>query len=185
MGHHAAPRLPQEQAHALHHTALHGIPQRRRPCRGQDQRRHGAVAGWTRAGLACATGWAQGACVTALVSGAQFARPILVGDLVEVQARLAYTRTTSMGIAVEVYRCALPGEPLQQVLQLRDGVRGGGRRGPPAPVDTWNPRRPATWRWPSRCAPTSTPRALPDVPPHAPSSRAMGAVDLFSARPWW
>jgi len=103
----------------------------------------GSVLHWVdEAGLACATGWAQGACVTALVSGAQFARPILVGDLVEVQARLAYTRTTSMGIAVEVYRCALPGEPLQQVLRCATvyvAVDGADR---PRPVDTWNPQTP-------------------------------------------
>ena len=116
MGHHAAPRGPQEQAHALHHTALHGIPQRRRPCRGQDQRRHGAALGG-RGGPGLRHRLGPGRLRDGPGQRCAVCPPILVGDLVEVQARLAYTRTTSMGIAVEVYRCALPGEPLQQVLR--------------------------------------------------------------------
>ena len=47
-----------------------------------------------------------------------------------------------MGIAVEVYRCALPGEPLQQVLRCATvyvAVDGADR---PRPVDTWNPQTP-------------------------------------------
>ena len=59
----------------------------------------GSVLHWVdEAGLACATGWAKGHCVTALISGARFERPVFAGDLIEVQARLAYTGKTSMGI---------------------------------------------------------------------------------------
>lgn len=36
------------------------------------------------------------------VGGRRFQRPIMVGDLVEVEARLAYTGKTSMDISVEV-----------------------------------------------------------------------------------
>ena len=76
----------------------------------------GSVLHWVdEAGLACATGWAKGPCVTALISGARFERPVFAGDLIEVQARLAYTGKTSMGIAVEVYRTRLPGDTLEQV----------------------------------------------------------------------
>ncbi len=103
----------------------------------------GTVLRWVNeAGLACATGWAKGSCVTALVSGAQFAHPILMGDLVEVQARLAYTRTTSMGIAVEVYRGALPGSPMQQVLRCATVYVAVDGADHPRPVDTWNPQTP-------------------------------------------
>lgn len=103
----------------------------------------GTVLRWVdEAGFACATRWAQGPCVTALVSGASFARPILVGELVEVQARLAYTGTSSMGIAVEVYCGGMPGGDMQQVLHCATvyvAVDGNDR---PRPIDTWTPETP-------------------------------------------
>ncbi len=50
----------------------------------------GSVLHWVdEAGLACATGWAKGHCVRALISGARFERPVFAGDLIEVQDRLA------------------------------------------------------------------------------------------------
>jgi acyl-CoA hydrolase len=63
----------------------------------------GAVMKWIDdAGYACATRWAKGYCVTVSVGSMRFARSIAVGDLVEVEARLAYTGRTSMNISVEV-----------------------------------------------------------------------------------
>lgn len=63
----------------------------------------GTVMKWIdEAGYACATSWAKRYCVTVSVGSIRFIRPIRIGDLVEVQARLAYTGTTSMNIAVEV-----------------------------------------------------------------------------------
>ncbi|NMM07647.1 acyl-CoA thioesterase [Polaromonas sp.] len=65
----------------------------------------GTVMKWIDdAGYACATRWAKGYCVTVSVGSMRFARSIAVGDLVEVEARLAYTGRTSMNISVEV-RC--------------------------------------------------------------------------------
>jgi len=63
----------------------------------------GTVMSWIdQAAYACSTAWAQRYCVTAYVGGIRFVRPIMIGDLVEVEARLAYTGKTSMNIAVEV-----------------------------------------------------------------------------------
>ena len=63
----------------------------------------GTVMKWIdEAGYACATRWAKHYCVTVSVGNIRFDRPILIGDLVEVEARLAYTGKTSMNIAVEV-----------------------------------------------------------------------------------
>ena len=63
----------------------------------------GTVMKWIDdAGYACATRWAKGYCVTVSVGSMRFARSIAVGDLVEVEARLAYTGRTSMNISVEV-----------------------------------------------------------------------------------
>jgi acyl-CoA hydrolase len=63
----------------------------------------GMVMTWIdQAGYACAAGWSGQYCVTVYVGGIRFYEPILIGHLVEVHARLIYTGTTSMHIAVDV-----------------------------------------------------------------------------------
>ena len=63
----------------------------------------GAVMTWIdQAGYACAVGWSGRYCVTLYVGGIRFHRPIVIGHLVEVRARVIYTGTTSMHIAVDV-----------------------------------------------------------------------------------
>ena len=63
----------------------------------------GTVMKWIdEAGYACATRWAKRYCVTVSVGSIRFQRPVPIGDLVEVEARLAYTGRTSMNISVEV-----------------------------------------------------------------------------------
>jgi acyl-CoA hydrolase len=70
----------------------------------------GAVMSWIdQAGYAGSSGWSQRYCVNAYVGGIRFVRPIMIGDIVEVQARLAYTGHTSMNIAVEVHSGDLRG----------------------------------------------------------------------------
>ncbi len=103
----------------------------------------GTVLRWVdEAGFACATRWAKGPCMTALVSGARFHHPILVGDLVEVQARLAYTGTSSMGIAVEVFSGSMPTGELRQVLYCATVYVATDANDRPRPVDTWTPETP-------------------------------------------
>ena len=63
----------------------------------------GAVMKWIdQAGYACAVGWSGQYCVTVYVGGIRFYRPVLIGHLVEVRARIIYTGTTSMHLAVDV-----------------------------------------------------------------------------------
>ena len=63
----------------------------------------GAVMKWIdQAGYACAVGWSGQYCVTAYVGGIRFLKPVFVGNIVEVHARLIYTGRTSMHIAVDV-----------------------------------------------------------------------------------
>jgi acyl-CoA hydrolase len=63
----------------------------------------GAVMKWIdQAGYACAVGWSGQYCVTVYVGGIRFYKPVLIGNMVEVRARLAYTGKTSMHVAVEV-----------------------------------------------------------------------------------
>lgn len=63
----------------------------------------GTVMTWIdEAGLACATRWTRRYYVTVSVGGSRFWRPIVAGDLVEVEARLAYTGRTSINTVIEV-----------------------------------------------------------------------------------
>jgi len=63
----------------------------------------GAVMKWIDlAGATCALGWCGQTAVTIYVGGIRFYKPILVGHLVEVHAKLIHTGRTSMHIAVDV-----------------------------------------------------------------------------------
>ena len=54
------------------------------------------------AGYAFEAGWSGQYCVTVYVGGIRFYRPILIGHIVEVAARVVYTGKSSMHIAVDV-----------------------------------------------------------------------------------
>jgi acyl-CoA hydrolase len=63
----------------------------------------GTVMKWIdQAGYACAVGWSGQYCVTVYVGGIRFYKPIHIGHMVEVRARLIYTGRTSMHVAVDV-----------------------------------------------------------------------------------
>ena len=63
----------------------------------------GSVMRWIdQAGYACAVRWSGHYCVTVYVGGIRFYKPILVGSLVEVEAKVIYTGKTSMHVAVDV-----------------------------------------------------------------------------------
>jgi acyl-CoA hydrolase len=70
----------------------------------------GAVMKWIdQAGYTCAVSWSGKYCVTASVGGIRFIQPILIGNIVELRARVICTGVTSMHILVEV----LAGDPKQ------------------------------------------------------------------------
>ena len=63
----------------------------------------GMVMKWIdQAGYACATQWSGNYCVTVYVGGIQFYKPIKIGSIVEVEAKVIYTGKTSMHISVDV-----------------------------------------------------------------------------------
>lgn len=63
----------------------------------------GAVMKWIdQAGYACAVKWSSQYCVTAYVGGIRFMKPIRIGNIVEVAAKVIYTGRTSMHIAVDI-----------------------------------------------------------------------------------
>lgn len=63
----------------------------------------GAVMKWIdRVGYARAVGWSGQYCVTVYVGGIRFYKPVRIGKMVEVRARVVYTGRTSMRVVVEV-----------------------------------------------------------------------------------
>ena len=64
----------------------------------------GRVLEWIdKAGYAAATRWSGRYCVTAYVGNVRFTRPVEVGHLVEVRARIVRTGRSSMDVLVETF----------------------------------------------------------------------------------
>ncbi|WP_028468816.1 acyl-CoA thioesterase [Neptunomonas japonica] len=63
----------------------------------------GAVMKWIDlAAYACAAGWSGKYCITAYAGGIRFVKPIHVGNIVEVAAKVIYTGRSSMHIGIDV-----------------------------------------------------------------------------------
>jgi acyl-CoA hydrolase len=103
----------------------------------------GTVMKWIdEAGYACATSWAKRYCVTVYVGGIRFHRPIMIGDLVEVEAKLAYTGKTSMNISVEVRSGDMKGGHLETTTECLIVFVSVDSHGRPMPVPEWKPETP-------------------------------------------
>jgi acyl-CoA hydrolase len=103
----------------------------------------GTVMKWIdEAGYACATSWAKRYCVTVSVGSIRFQRPIMIGDLVEVQARLAYTGSTSMNIAVEVRAGDMKTGEMEVITECVVVFVAVDPNGKTIPVDPWLPETP-------------------------------------------
>jgi len=103
----------------------------------------GTVMKWIdEAGYACATRWARQYCVTVSVGSIRFERPIRIGDLVEVEARLAYTGTTSMNISVEVRAGDMKTGQMEKITACLVVFVAVDDEGQKMPVQTWLPGTP-------------------------------------------
>lgn len=103
----------------------------------------GAVMKWIDlAAYACAAGWSKKYCITAYAGGIRFVAPILVGSLVEVNAKIIYTGNTSMHIGIDV-QASDPKDINQQLtthcIVIMVAVDENGK---PTPVPQWNPVTP-------------------------------------------
>ncbi|HMT54103.1 MAG: acyl-CoA thioesterase [Saprospiraceae bacterium] len=71
----------------------------------------GAVMKWIdQVSFACASNWAGGYCVTVYVGGIRFHKPIQIGDLVKIEAKVIYTGKSSMHIMVDVMSKTVVGD---------------------------------------------------------------------------
>jgi acyl-CoA hydrolase len=100
----------------------------------------GTVMRWIDdAAFVCASGWVQGPTTVVYVGGFRFYRPLLIGDVVEVDARLLHTGRTSLHISVHVRS----GDPKEQDRRLTTHSLlvyvALGQDGRPVPVREWTP----------------------------------------------
>ena len=108
-----------------------------------DKIRGGTLLHWMdEAGFACSCAWARGPCVTAFISSATFAHAVRAGQLVQVEARLAYTGTTSMALAIEVHANELTNPQPRLVTHCVAVYVAVDENDRPIPVDTWHPATP-------------------------------------------
>ena len=103
---------------------------------------HGGTAmRWIdQAGFACAAGWSGRACVTVYVGGIRFYKPIKIGHLVEVKARLIHTGRTSMHIAVDVNSRNLQAHDSEPTTHCVIVFVALDEEGQPAAVPPWEPQ---------------------------------------------
>jgi acyl-CoA hydrolase len=103
----------------------------------------GTVMKWIdEAGYACATRWAKRYCVTVSVGSIRFKRPIMIGDLVEVEAQLAYTGSTSMNISVEVRAGDMKLGEMQVITDCLVVFVAVDLDGKALPIEPWHPATP-------------------------------------------
>ncbi|WP_297592981.1 hotdog domain-containing protein [Mycobacterium sp.] len=101
----------------------------------------GHVLEWVdKAGYACASEWSGKYCVTAFIGDIRFAKPIAVGELVEIGARIAYTGRTSMHILVTVSSGDPRAKSLGETAQCMAVFIAVDDSGAPVPVPAWTPQ---------------------------------------------
>ncbi|MCU1407800.1 MAG: acyl-CoA thioesterase [Glaciihabitans sp.] len=101
----------------------------------------GSVLEWIdKAGYACAVGWSGSSCVTAYVGNVHFTAPISPGQLVEADARVIHTGSTSIHVRVSVSAADARGgifSPATHCILVFVAIGDDGR---PTPVPAWQPR---------------------------------------------
>lgn len=101
----------------------------------------GAVMKWIdEAAYACAAGWCGTTCVTVYVGGIRFIQPVHLGDLVEVQACLVHTGTTSMHITVDVRAGSPKQREMIKTTHCIIVYVAIDEQGKPIPVPKWQPQ---------------------------------------------
>jgi acyl-CoA hydrolase len=100
----------------------------------------GTVMRWIDdAAYVCASGWSGAKTIAAYSGGIRFYRPILIGHIVEVHARLLYTGRSSMHVSVHV-RSGDPKAPnMQLTTHCMTVFVAMDQNNRPTPVPRWEP----------------------------------------------
>jgi acyl-CoA hydrolase len=100
----------------------------------------GAVMKWMdQAAFACATSWAENYCVTVYVGGIRFYKPIKIGELVKINARVIYTGATSIHISLDVYSKNTKDPDFQKTTHCIMVFVSVDENGKSIPVKKWTP----------------------------------------------
>ena len=103
----------------------------------------GAMMKWMdESAGACAAGWCGLPCVTVAVSGITFHKPVAIGHIVEVRARLIATGRTSMLIAVNVSSRDPRYGTFEHATSCMMAFVALDAEGRPTPVPKWEPTTP-------------------------------------------
>lgn len=101
----------------------------------------GTVMDWIdEAAYVCATRYCGQDTVAVFSGGVRFYRPLLIGDLVEVEARLVYTGNKGMHIAVHVRSGKPTGRDMQLTTYCLTVMVARDETGTAVPVSPWIPR---------------------------------------------
>jgi acyl-CoA hydrolase len=95
-----------------------------------------------KAGYGCAVGWSGHYCVTAYIGDVHFTRPVSVGELVEVAARVVHTGRSSMHIAVTVSSADPKDQVFTEATRCLTVFVAVDESGKPVPVPAWQPSSP-------------------------------------------
>lgn len=93
-----------------------------------------------QAGYSCAVNWSQRYCVTVYVGGIRFLKPIQIGQLVEVEAKVIFTGKTSMHIAVDVWARELAQIERQHTTHCIIVFVAVDEAGKPVAIKSWEPK---------------------------------------------
>jgi 4-hydroxybenzoyl-CoA thioesterase len=101
----------------------------------------GRVLEWIdRAGYACAVGWSASYCVTAYVGNVHYDAEIHRGDLVEIDARVIHTGTSSIHVMVSVHARELGAARSTRAMHCILVFVTVDENGKPHPVKPWHPQ---------------------------------------------
>ena len=100
----------------------------------------GAVMKWIdQSAYACAAAWSGQYCVTVNVGGIHFYRPIIVGNLVQLNAKVIYTGSSSIAIAVDVSAGSVKTQQLEATTQCVITFVAVDENGTKTAVPQWSP----------------------------------------------
>lgn len=100
----------------------------------------GVVMKWIdQVAYACARGWSESYCVTVYVGGIRFYRPIQIGQMVKLDAKIIYTGTSSMHIAVDVFSRDINNKKFEKTTHCIIVFVAVDENGSPIEVKKWKP----------------------------------------------
>lgn len=101
----------------------------------------GVVMKWIdQTAFTCARTWSGTYCVTVYVGGIRFLKPIKIGELVKITAKVIYTGKTSVHISVDVYSKSFEDKKFEKTTHCVIVFVSVDEEGKPTEVNKWVPK---------------------------------------------